>query len=119
MWVTSASEEKVNVELIRARPTALVDRVFQAAGVTIDGAPSEPTLEQLTLYTDGTYLLGTTVGRYHRSEEGITLDGAPAQWGRGAYAVNGQGLVFNYYRGLLVFQVRYEEQVKGSSSEAK
>ena len=109
LWLRAAQGERVEVELVRARPPApLGDRVFRAVAVTIDGLPAEPTFAPLTLFADGRYRLGTGRGRYALDEAGVTLDGVPGSWGRASYAVNGEGLVFRFLRGQVAWEVRYE-----------
>jgi hypothetical protein len=51
-------------------------------------------------------------------EGGVTLDGVPGQWGRAAYTVNGDGLVFRFNRGQLTFEVKYELQTVPKLADA-
>ncbi len=112
MWVKTAEGKLIVIELIRARrPGPLTERHYQSVAVTIDGAQSEPTFAELTLLPDGTYRYGTVRGRYTSDEGGVTLDGVPGTWGRATYSVNGDGLIFRFNRGRLVFEVRYEQRV--------
>jgi hypothetical protein len=112
MWIRTAYEKKVEVELIRVRrPAPAADRIYRAVAVTIDGMQAEPTFSALTLFADGSYRLGTGRGRYELDEGGVILDGVPRQWGRGAFAVNGEGLIFRFIRGQLAYEVKYEQQV--------
>ena len=112
MWIRTGLGNLIEVELIRAnRPAPTMDRTFRAVSVSIDGAQAEPTFSQLTLFADGSYQYGTVRGHYQANEGGVTLDGTPAQWGRAAYTVNGDGLTFRFRRGLFVFEVKYEQLV--------
>ncbi len=112
MWIRTALDQVVSVEIIRApRRMAKTDRVFNAVAVTIDGAQAHPTFSQLVLFANGTYLFGRVRGKYKYDEGGVTLDGTPGQWGRGAYTLNSDGLIFRFSRGHVVYEVKYEQQV--------
>lgn len=116
MWIRSVAGETVAVELLRVpKPGRSVDRKFRAVAVTIDGMQAQPTFADLTLFANGSYRLGTNRGRYQPDEGGVTFDGVPGQWGRAAYSVNADGLIFRFIRGRLFFEVRYEQQVNVAS----
>jgi hypothetical protein len=111
MWIRSAAGKVIEIELLRLHPLVKkADRVFHVVAVTIDGLRAEPTFAPLTLRGDGSYRLGTVRGRYRLDEKGVTLDGIPATWGRGAYTVNKDGLTFRFLRGHIVYEVKYHQR---------
>ena len=110
LWIRHASAKGVVVvELIRAQPRVFPVQVFEIASVNVLGEDTEPSLPRLTLYPDGRYRLGPHAGRYERDEGGVLLDGVAEHWGRGAYTVDSEGLVFRFRRGPLIYEVRYQE----------
>lgn len=112
MWIRTAVGKVVEIELLRVvKPAPRMERTFRAVAVTIDGMQADPTFAALTLFTDGSYRMGTVRGRFTVDEGGVTLDGVPSQWGRAAYTVNGDGLIFRFVRGRAVYVVKYEQQV--------
>ncbi len=119
LWIKSAEGKRVQVEILRARrPATRSDRTYKAVAVTIDGTQAEPTFSQLTLLADGTYRFGKVFGRYVLDEGGVTLDGVPGYWGRAAYTLDGEGLMFRFNRGQLLFEVKYELQTRPNVADA-
>ena len=57
---------------------------------------------------DGRYRLGTARGSFVQDEAGVSLDGVPAQWGRGAFTVDSAGLTFRFLRGVAQWEEKYE-----------
>ena len=108
MWVKTVVGEVVVVELVKAQPQPRGDRTYRAVSVTIDGKPAAASFAALTLYAGHSYTYGTVTGRYAKNDWGVTLDGAPGTWGRGAYTLNGEGLVFRFVRGISQYEVRYQ-----------
>jgi hypothetical protein len=107
MWIRRAAGKNVEIELVRAQPTDFPDQIFEPASVIVLGANTQPGLPRLTLFSDGRYRLGANHGRYKRDESGVTFNGIAARWGRGAYTVDAEGLVFRFKRGPLTYEVRY------------
>jgi hypothetical protein len=115
MWLRTVVGQVVEVELVRVAPAPKTDRAYRAVAVSIDGLQAEPTFSPLTLLADGSYRFGTVRGRYVTDEGGVTLDGVPGQWGRAAYTINGDGLIFRFVRGHAVYIVKYERLVNVAS----
>lgn len=111
MWIRTAEGRVIEIELVRQRPARhafFPAEAFEVASITIRGARAANTFARLVLFPDGRYTLGGARGRYTRDERGVTLDGVPG-WGRAAYTLEGDGLVFRFERGPLDYEVRYQQ----------
>jgi hypothetical protein len=47
------------------------------------------------------------------------LDGAPAQWGKGVFSINGESLTFRYERGPAQWEVKYQLDSKLSAVSSR
>jgi hypothetical protein len=108
MWIREVAGKSITVELVRTPPRVFPIQVLEVSTVTVMGESTDPALPSLTLFPDGHYRLGHHIGRYWRDETGVLLGGPAAHWGRGAYAIKGDGLVFRFKRGPLAYEVRYQ-----------
>lgn len=109
LWVKTVVGTVVVAELLKTQPPQRGDRFYRPVSVTIDGKAAKNTFQELTLYANRSYTYGTVSGRYAQSDWGVTLDGVPGAWGRGAYTVKGDGLVFRFVRGISQYEVRYQQ----------
>lgn len=109
LWVKTVVGHVVVAELLKIVPEERVERILRPVSVTIDGKSARPsTFQPLTLYPNNSYRYGTVTGRYSSNDWGVTLDGVAGQWGRAAYTVKGDGLVFKFLRGVTQYEVRFE-----------
>lgn len=122
MWIRMSRNRTIEVELNEQRPEARVagaTEKFRAVSITIDGAEAAPTFAPLELAADGKYRLGTANGRFERDDAGLSLDGVPAQWGRGALSLSGEALTFRFLRGSVRWEVKYERATQTDAVAAR
>ncbi len=109
LWVKTVVGPVVVAELLRVVPRTREERTLRPVLVTVDGKRARTTsFQPLTLFPNHSYRYGTVTGRYSTNDWGITLDGVPGTWGRGAYTVKGDGVVFRFVRGVAQYEVRFE-----------
>lgn len=89
---------------------------FKVKSFVVNGSAIEVVYPDLVLQPDGTFKMGRSQGKYAQAQQGLSLDGHYAEWGRASVNDGGKQMTFEFYRGTGHVKAVFERIPEDGSS---